>query len=59
MKYARWMDWILGGGALWIFSAFAHSLPAPAATFANPWYTWIYNFTQALASNLSKIGEKQ
>jgi hypothetical protein len=51
------INWLIGGGALWLFSASVHALPAPGPMDSKA-YTFLYNFVQTLGANLSKIGEK-
>jgi hypothetical protein len=41
----------------WIYSSLVTTMPSPLPT--ERWYSWLYNFLQAIAANLDRIGMKQ
>ena len=41
--------------SLWIYSALVTTMPQPLPN--ERWYGWIFNFLQAIAANLDKIGK--
>lgn len=50
-------QWLTGGAAWWLLSAFLRAMPAPKDN-AGVGYVWLHNFAAIVGANFDRFGAK-